>query len=125
MQCRSDILATARATGKERLDRDLHAMQTAPSLREAILQGDGTEYDLDQQSNKFLFNEAHTQLLRSQKCIGWDKFLKGYVAKEWGFIQEQYYTHAKLPRKRKHTRKNWVVHLLRSLHSYCHSIWTI
>jgi hypothetical protein len=38
--------------------------------------------------------------------------------KEWGYIQEQYYTHAKLPRKRKHTRKNWVVHLLLSLHSY-------
>jgi hypothetical protein len=130
MQCRSDILATARTKGRERLDRDLYKMQTAPSLREAILQGifcweDGTEYDLDHESNKFLFNEGHTQLLQSQNSIGWDKFLKGYVAKEWGIIQEQYYTHANLPRTRKHTRKNWVVHLLTSLHSYRNSIWTI
>jgi hypothetical protein len=65
MQCTSDILITARVKGKEQLDRDLHAMQTAPSLQEAILQGifcweDGTEYDLDQESNKYLFDEAHT-----------------------------------------------------------------
>jgi hypothetical protein len=130
MQCRSDILTTARTTGKERLDRDLYKMQTAPSLQEAILQGifcweDGTEYDLDQESNKYLFNEAHTRLLQSQEKIGWENFLKGYIAKEWGYIQEQYYLHANLPRKKKHTRKNWVVHLLQSLHSYRHSIWMI
>jgi hypothetical protein len=65
MQCTSDILTTARVKGKEQLDRDLHAMQTAPSLQDAILQGifcweDGTKYDFDQESNKYLFNEAHT-----------------------------------------------------------------
>jgi hypothetical protein len=71
MQCSSDILTTARVKGKEQLDKDLHSIQTASSLHKAILQGifcweDGTEYDLDQESNKYLFNEAHTRLLQSQ-----------------------------------------------------------
>ncbi len=79
-------------------------MQTAPSLQEAILLGlfyweDGTEFELDNESNRFLFNEAHTALLHSQMLIGWDKFAKGYIAKEWGYIQDQYYLHSKIRKK--------------------------
>jgi hypothetical protein len=105
-------------------------MNTAPSLREAILQGihcweDETEYELTEESHRFLFDEAHTRLLYTQEKIGWDKFIKGYIAKDWGYIQELYYKCTKVQRKRKHTRNNWVQHLLRSLHIYRQSIWNI
>jgi hypothetical protein len=98
MQCTSEILSKARSVGKEVLKKALIKMHTAPSLQEAILNGiyfweDGTEYELDADSNKFLFDEAHTLLFESQQKIGWDKFLKGYVSKDWGYIQEQYYSH--------------------------------
>jgi hypothetical protein len=124
------MLTLARTRGKEQLDKELYNMQTSPSLREAILEDifcweDSTEYDLHQESNKFLFNEAHTSLLRAQEQIGWDKFLKGYISKEWGYIQEQYYASSKVVKKKKHTKKNWIIHLLRSLHTYRHNIWMI
>jgi hypothetical protein len=126
----SEMLSSARTKGREKLEKDLYDMQTAPSLREAILLGifyweDGTEFELDEESNKYLFNEAHTALLHSQTLIGWDKFVKGYIAKEWGYIQEQYYLHSKMPKKKKHTKNNWIQCLLRSLHAYRHSIWTL
>jgi hypothetical protein len=105
-------------------------MRTSPALTEAILQGiafweDGTEFELSPDSNKFLFDEAHTRLLESQEKIGWEKFIKGYVSKEWGRLQEHYYSHAKIRHKKNHTRNNWVLHLLQSLHTYRHSIWTV
>jgi hypothetical protein len=128
MQCTGDILSTARKIGKEALEQSLTKMHTAPSLQEAILQGifcweDSTEYELDETSHKYLFDEAHTRLLTSQRDIGWDKFIKGYLSKDWGYIQEQYYRHTKSINHRKFTRNNWVVQLLRSLHTYRHSIW--
>jgi hypothetical protein len=105
-------------------------MQTALSLQESVLLGifyweDGTEFELDQESNKFLFNEDHTTLLHSQSLINWDKFVKGYIVKEWGYIQEQYYLHSKIPKNKKHTRNNWIQCLLQLLHAYRHSIWTL
>jgi hypothetical protein len=128
MQCTSKILHDARVKGKAILERSLCKMHTAPSLLEAILQGihrweDGTEYDLEEDSNKYLFNEAHTQLLASQREIGWDKFIKGYISKDWGYIQEQYYLHTKTVQGKKYTRNNWVILLLHSLYVYRHSIW--
>jgi hypothetical protein len=42
---------------------------------------------------------------------------------DWGYIQEQYYLYTKTVSGKKFTRNNWVVHLLRSLHVYRHSIW--
>jgi hypothetical protein len=33
----------------------------------------------------------HTQLLQTQEKIGWENFLKGYIAKDWGHIQASYY----------------------------------
>jgi hypothetical protein len=127
MHCQSDFLVQERKRGRERLDRDLHKMRTSPALTEAILQGiafweDGTEFELSPDSNKLLFDEDHTKLLNSQENIGWEKFLKGYVSKEWGRLQEYHYS--KIQRKHIHTRNNWVWHLLRSLHTYRHSIWT-
>jgi hypothetical protein len=128
MQCTGDILSAARKIGKEVLEKSLMKMHTAPLLQEAILQGifcweDSTEYELDETSHKYLFDEAHTRLLVSQRDIGWDKFLKGYLSKDWGYIQEQYYRHTNSVSHRKFTRNNWVVHLLRSFHTYRHSIW--
>jgi hypothetical protein len=130
MHCTSDILMTARSNGKDKLDKELDSMNTAPSLREAILHGihcweDDTEYELTEESHRYLFDEAHTRLLRNQEKIGWEKFLKGYITKEWGYIQESYYNSTKIQRKRKHTKNNWVQHLLRSLHIYRQSIWNI
>jgi hypothetical protein len=74
MQCTSEILTKAWTTGKAVLEKNLCKMHMVPLLLEAILQGiyfweDGTEYELDKESNKFLFNEAHTTLLYSQKNI--------------------------------------------------------
>jgi hypothetical protein len=71
MQCISEILTKARTTGKDVLEKTLYKMHMVPLLMEAILQGiyfweDGTEYELDKDSNKFLFNEAHTALLLSR-----------------------------------------------------------
>jgi hypothetical protein len=72
MHCRSAILSKAREEGKATLKKALQKINMAPSLLEAIMNGlsfweDETEYDLDEHSNKFLFNEMHMQLLNNKK----------------------------------------------------------
>jgi hypothetical protein len=128
MHCKSDLLSQSRQKGKIVLKRALQRIHTAPSLLEAIITGltfweDETEYELDEDSNKFLFNPMHSQLLDRQNKIGWERFTKGFVAKDWGYIQVQYYLHEKKVKNKKFTKNGWVTQLLRLLHHYRHSVW--
>jgi hypothetical protein len=72
------------------ITKELQKMKTAPSMKEAILEGlkcviNETEYDLHEDSHLLLFSEAHLYMLEKQKRIGWEYFLKGFVVKEWGY----------------------------------------
>jgi hypothetical protein len=65
-------------------------------LKVAILEGiscvlDETEYDLHEDSHPLFFSDSHSRLLEQQSKIGWEYFLKGFIVKEWGYIQGQYY----------------------------------
>jgi hypothetical protein len=98
------------------IKKELGKLKTAPSLKEAILEGphailDHTEYELDENSNPLLFDDAHSCLLQKQSAIGWEYFMKGFMTKEWGIIQGQYYQYTQL-NSRTYTSKQWVVHLL-------------
>jgi hypothetical protein len=82
--------------GIEKVEKSLYKMHTLLPLLEAILHGilcweTFTEYDLDGDSHPHLFDIAHTQLLQNQSKIRWDNFLKGFIAKDWGVLQGQYY----------------------------------
>jgi hypothetical protein len=128
MHCKSDILRQSRQQGKSVLKKALQRIQTAPSLLEAIITGltlweDETEYELDEDSNKFLFNPMHLQLLERQNKLGWERFAKGFVVKDWGYIQSQYYLHEKKVKNKKFTKNGWVTQLLRLLHHYRQSVW--
>jgi hypothetical protein len=95
MHCNSDILMAARKLGIEKVEKSLYKFHTSLPLLEAILHGilcweTFTEYDLDGDSHPQLFDIVHTRLLQHQKQIGWDKFLKGFIAKDWGILQGQY-----------------------------------
>jgi hypothetical protein len=92
-------------------------MQTSPPLMEAILQGIlcwemATEYDLVGDSHPLLLNILHIWLLKHQSTIEWDKFLKGFITKDWGIIQGQYYRYQNLTHNRKFTRNSWIYNLL-------------
>jgi hypothetical protein len=94
---------------------------------EAILQGiycwtDDTEYELDEESDPLLFDYQHTMLLDHQKCIGWEFFLKGFLAKEWRYIQGSYYKFLKV-NPRKYRPDRWVLQVMMLLHQYRHDLW--
>jgi hypothetical protein len=96
MQCNKDVMYESRDVELLNMEKALIKLKTAPSLQEAIIQGircwtDDVEYDLDSESHELLFSEAHTYLLERQGQIGWESFLKGYLAKDWGHIQLAYY----------------------------------
>jgi hypothetical protein len=94
-------MCTQRNVELATLTKGLDKLKTAPSLKEAILEGlycalDETEYELHENSYTLLFDEVHTTLLRKQNKVGWEYFLKGFVVKEWGYLQGLYYSHHKL-----------------------------
>jgi hypothetical protein len=127
MRCRSDVMYNARDNGLSKLSKGLKKLKTAPSLLEAIIQGikcwsDDVEYNLDDRLDPLLFSEGHTQLLKVQSDIGWEFFLKGYICKEWGHLQESYYRSIKA-NAYKFTRTRWVVKTLMLLHEYRTSQW--
>jgi hypothetical protein len=122
MKCKADVMYTTCETGLSTLSKGLKKLKTAPSLLEAIIQGircwtDDVKYDLDDCSTPLLFSEGHTQLLKVQSDIGWDNFLKGYLGKEWGNLQESYYRSIKA-NALKFTRIRWVVKTLSLIHEY-------
>jgi hypothetical protein len=96
MKCTADIMQDTRLKGLDKLKKGLTKLKTAPSLLEAILDGihcwtDDVEYHLDEGSHSLLFSESDSHLLQIQKSIGWEYFIKGYIAKAWGNIQGLYY----------------------------------
>jgi hypothetical protein len=66
--CQSDPMCTQRNVELATLTKGLDKLKTAPSLKEAILEGlycalDETEYELHENSYTLLFDEVHTTLL--------------------------------------------------------------
>jgi hypothetical protein len=130
MQCFSTILSDARQLGIEQLEKSLYKMKTSPPLLEAILQGilcweTSTEYDLTAESHPLLFDIPHQQLLHKQNLIGWEKILKGFVSKDWGVLQGQYYRQQHLTNNRKYMKSAWLHNLLLQLHYYRNGIWKV
>jgi hypothetical protein len=130
MHCTSDIIMTAHTKGLEKLEKSLYKFHTSPPLLEAILNGllcweTYTEYDLDGESHPTLFDIPHTRLLETQKEIGWDKFLKGFIVKDWGILQGQYYQQQSNLNRRKYTKKTWSHNLLLQLHYYRQQVWKV
>jgi hypothetical protein len=129
MKCTTDTMSEVRNKGIDDLTKGLKKLKTAPSLMEAIIMGikcwsDDVEYDLDEDSHQLLYDESHTYLLRTQSSIGWEQFLKGYLAKAWGNIQGSYYKHIKA-NSMKFTRARWVHKTLTLLHDYRMAHWTM
>ncbi len=105
-------------------------MKTSPPLLEAILQNilcweTSTEHELTAESHPSLFDIPHQQLLHKQNLIGWEKFLKGYLSKDWGVLQGQYYKQKQYSNNRKYTKNAWLHNLLLQLHYYRHGIWKV
>jgi hypothetical protein len=84
-----------------------------------------TEFELTAETHPLLFDIPHSQLLQNQHEIGWDKFVKGFLTKDWGILQGRYYRSQKLPNTRKFTRQVWMHNLLLQLHLYHHRIWMV
>jgi hypothetical protein len=129
MHCTSDMMMAARDKGIATLTKKLQKLKTAPSLTEAILQGIhcwtyDTEYELTEDSHPLLFDYAHTKLLHNQQLIGWESFMKGFVAKDWKYIQGSYYDYKKL-NKRKYHQDRWILQLLLLLHQYRYDQWML
>jgi hypothetical protein len=129
MQCRHDTMYEARTNGIITLTKGLKKLKTAPSLQEAILQGiqcwtDDTEYELDGESNPLLFDYQHSKLLEHQSSIGWEFLLKGFLAKEWRFIQGSYYKYMKVNQRKFH-KDRWILQVLILLHQYRHDLWML
>jgi hypothetical protein len=81
---------------------------------------DHTEYDLHADSHESLFLPNFSALLQRQCSVGWEYFLKGFLVKDWGYLQGEYYTHMKL-NARKYNTSRWVVSVLMLLNHF-HSL---
>ncbi len=113
MKCMSDVMVDTRTKGLTDLGKGLSKLKTAPSLSEAIIHGiqcwtDEVEYDLDEKSHELLFSESHSKLLIVQSDIGWEYFVKGFIAKDWGHIQSSFYKTIRV-NSLKFNRTRWVV----------------
>jgi hypothetical protein len=129
MTCTSSQLYEARCTGLNTLRRALKKIRTAPSLIEAIYDGifcytDQTEYELSTDSDPLLFDLSHSVLLSNQLEIGWENFLKGFITKDWRYIQQSYYSYLKV-NTRKYNAEKWVSCLLRILHKFRTDLWHV
>jgi hypothetical protein len=127
MKCMTDVMIATRVKGLETIAKGLKKLKTAPSLTEAFIQSivcwtNDVEYELDDQSHQELYQESYDRLFKTQSTIGWDNFMKGYIAKEWGTIQMAYYRHKKA-NSRKFTRSRWVGTVLTLLHQYRTDTW--
>jgi hypothetical protein len=113
--------------GLMKLSKGLKKLKMTPSLLKAIIQGiqcwtDDVEYNLDERSHPILFMESHKKLLQIHSAIGLEYFMKGYIAKDWGHIQESYYKSIRA-NMMKFTRSKWVLKTLTLLHIYRTSLW--
>jgi hypothetical protein len=129
MYCQSKEMSRQQDKEILTIQKELGKLKTAPSLKEAILEGlhailDHTEYDLHEDSHPLLFDDAHSSLLKKQSSIGWEYFMKGFLAKEWGILQGQYYQYKQM-NSWKYTSERWVVQLLCLLHSFRQTMWQL
>jgi hypothetical protein len=56
--------------------------------------------------------------------VGWEYFLKGFLIKDWGYLQGQYYSQMKL-NTRKYNSTRWVVRVLTLLNNFRLAMWTL
>lgn len=129
MKCNTEVMCDTRRDGLALLKKGLKKLKTAPSLLEAMIQGiqcwtDDVEYDLDEDSHDLLFAPTHDRLLKTQADIGWEYFMKGYIAKDWGNLQQSYYKSISA-HSMKFTRMRWVTKTLTLLHNYRTSLWNM
>jgi hypothetical protein len=66
----------------------------------------------------------HSVLLSNQLKIGWEYFAKGFISKDWRYIQNSYYKYLKL-NTRKYNAEKWVQQLLRTLHKFRTDLWQL
>jgi hypothetical protein len=116
--CPSSKMCKARRKGLTTIKRTFRKLHTAPSLTEAIIDGifchvDQMEYELFPDSDPLLFDLNHSVLLSNQKEIRWELFIKGFISKDWRYIQTSYYSYLKLDH-RKYNAEKWVGCLLKS-----------
>jgi hypothetical protein len=129
MKCNTDVMCDTQQKGLALLTKGLKKLKTAPSILEAIIQGikcwtDDVEYNLDEDSHELLFVESHDQLIKTQSKIGWEYFMKGYIVKDWGNLQQSYYKSFDA-HPLKFTRSCWVLKTLTLLHNYRTSLWNM
>jgi hypothetical protein len=84
---------------------------------------DGVELELDDTTDPRIFSEDFLSLIHQQNSMGWDKFLRGFILKQWGYAQEKYYSSQSLS-SRTRTRQRWVTGTLRLLHQYRQRLWS-
>jgi hypothetical protein len=82
------------------------------------------EYDLHADSHETLFYPAFSQLLTRQSNVGWEYFLKGFLIKDWGYLQGQYYSQMNF-NTRKYNSTRWVVRVLTLLNNFRLAMWTL
>lgn len=68
----------------------------------------------------FLF--FYTLILTGECRIDWEYLMKGFLIKDWGIIQGQYYINKKW-NERKYNSTRWAVRVLTLLHDLRQSIW--
>jgi hypothetical protein len=129
MYCMSEEMCLLREKELETMLTKLRKLKTSPPLMEAINEGlrcalDHTEYDLHADSHESLFHPNFTALLHHQSRVGWEYFLKGFLVKDWGYIQGGYYTQMKL-NARKFNISRWVVNVLMLLNNFRSSMWAL
>jgi hypothetical protein len=129
MTCTSSRIYDAWKKGLSTIKHSLYKMCNAPSLIEAITEGifcytDQTEYKLFPDSDPLLFDLCHSVLLSNETEIGWEHFIKGFITKDWRYIQHSYYQYLKLD-TREFNADKWVSRLLPNLHKFCTYLWHI
>jgi hypothetical protein len=60
------------------------------------------------------------QAASAQAVIGWQNFVEGKIAKEWGQLEERHYVHL----KSQCTVDHWTSGLILQLLELMHGIWT-
>ena len=69
-------------------------------------------------------SSAIDSALQSQNALGWDKFLRGFISKDWGTAQELWYSTEQYD-KRYFNRDRWTLHLQRGIHEFWFQLWDL
>jgi hypothetical protein len=63
----------------------------------------------------------YQRLLKQQKSIGWNNFLRGKFSEEWRYLQQQYCI--RHHRHMSHSQRQWLSKLLRTMWNRIHTLW--